>query len=350
VSFPEKNLADAGRTNLREAERVLRRSEVVESVPEMACAFDHGRVSGEHVDALERVLRGLECAARQQLVDDGARWVTIAQASSADEFAKTLRREARRLETEAGREARLARQKAQVRLSSWVDRDSGLGRWSATWDPEPMVMLEQRLDAQVETLFHDSTPDGCPVDVFEKQAFLRGHALLAIVTGGGVRLGRPEIVVVVDHTQPGPDGAPTVDWGHAVELPARVLADLAVRAVTHTVVVRNGVIVSAPGTLNQGRDTRLANRAQRRALHALYPTCAIPGCAVRFGRTRAHHVRYWRNMGLTDLENLLPVCEHHHQKIHNDGWLLALDADRTLTITLPDGQVMTTGPPKRNAA
>jgi hypothetical protein len=68
--------------------------------------------------------------------------------------------------------------------------------------------------------------------------------LLAIVGGGGVRLGRPEIVVVVDHTQPHPDGTPAIDWGQPVEIPARVLDTLARRAVTHTVVVRDGVIVS----------------------------------------------------------------------------------------------------------
>jgi hypothetical protein len=44
------------------------------------------------------------------------------------------------------------------------------------------------------------------------------------------------------------------------------------------------------------------------------------------------------------------VCEIHHQKIHNDGWLVELGAQRALTITLPDGQIMTTGPPKRGAA
>src|SRR3954447_5978670 len=52
----------------------------------------------------------------------------------------------------------------------------------------------------------------------------------------------------------------------------------------------------------------------------------------------------------TDLENLVPLCEIHHQRVHHDGWLLRLAADRTLTITLPDGQVMTTGPPRRSAA
>jgi hypothetical protein len=71
---------------------------------------------------------------------------------------------------------------------------------------------------------------------------------------------------------------------------------------------------------------------------------------VRYTRTKLHHVIWWRNGGRTDLENLLPVCEIHHQKIHIDGWLVTLGPNRQLTITLPDGQVMTTGPPKRGAA
>jgi hypothetical protein len=59
---------------------------------------------------------------------------------------------------------------------------------------------------------------------------------------------------------------------------------------------------------------------------------------------------WWRCGGRTDLDNLLPVCEMHHQNIHNDGWLVSLGAKRQLTITLPDGQIMTTGPPRRDAA
>jgi hypothetical protein len=82
----------------------------------------------------------------------------------------------------------------------------------------------------------------------------------------------------------------------------------------------------------------------------LYTTCAIPGCCVRFAKTKLHHVVWWRLGGLTDLENLVPLCELHHQAVHHDGWLLQLAPDRTLTITLPDGQVMTTGPPRRHAA
>jgi len=115
-------------------------------------------------------------------------------------------------------------------------------------------------------------------------------------------------------------------------------------------VVHDGIVIDAGGDLDLGRTSRLPNRAQRRALHGLYATCAIPGCCVRYSRTKLHHVVWWRNGGRTDLANLLPLCEIHHQRVHHDGWLLSLTPKRTLTISLPDGQIMTTGPPSRNAA
>ena len=114
--------------------------------------------------------------------------------------------------------------------------------------------------------------------------------------------------------------------------------------------VRNGVVLHAPGNLNLGRTTRLANRAQRRALRGLYATCAIPGCGVRYDHCKLHHVIWWRHGGRTDLDNLLPVCSRHHHKIHDSGWQVTLGPNRQLTIRYPDGTVQTTGPPTIRAA
>ena len=350
-SFPEKSLAEAGRTSLRDGEQILHRAETVELVPELGVSLEAGRVSGAHVDVLTRALAQLQPATRQELIGAAPSLVLIAENVTADEFARTVRAETRRLERDSDGLERLERQRRAVRFNSWIDRETGMGRWSATWDPETMVRLENLIDAKVQALFHDTQPANCPTDLLAKQSFLRAHAVLALLLeGGGSRLGRPEIVVVVDHTHPHPDGRPVIDWGLPVDLPDRVLADLYRVAKVCTVVVRNGVVIDAPGELNLGRSTRVANRAQRRALGALYATCAIPGCDVRYSRTKLHHVIWWRHDGPTDLDNLLPVCERHHQNIHNDGWVLTLTADRTLTIRLPDGQVMTTGPPKRGAA
>ena len=349
-SFPEKSLADASRSTLRQAEQLLHRAEVTDHAPGFASSLDAGRVTAEHVDVLGRALRQLEPAQRSGLVDQARRLLLVAENSTPEEFARTVRDDVRRIAHDGDADARLARQRKAVRLNTWIDRATGMGRWNATWDPETMLRLENRLDAQVQALFHDSQPDDCPTDLLEKQSYLRAHALQALLDGNGVRLGRPEIVVVVDHISPQPDGQPTIDWGLPIELPKRVLDDLYKTAAVHTVVVRNGIIIEAPGELNLGRTTRLANRAQRRALGAIYVTCAIPGCCVRYSRTKLHHVIFYEHGGRTDVNNLLPVCQHHHDKIHKDGWLLRLTPNRTLTITLPDGTIMTTGPPKRNAA
>jgi Domain of unknown function (DUF222) len=348
--FPEKSLAEAGQTSLHQAEKVIRRAGTVELVPALGESLDAGRLSAGHVDAFTRALREVEPGVRSRLVGAAPGLVMLGEQSTSDEFAKIVRAEGRRLESETDGLDRLERQRRAVRLNSWKDRETGMWRWSITWDPETASMLERRLDAQVEALFHDRQPEGCPTDPIEKQAFLRAHALLAWLQGDGPKTGRPEIIVVVDHTDPQPDGRPSADWGIDVDLPQQVLDDLYETADISTVVVRNGVVIDAPGELNLGRKTRLANRAQRRALRGLYSTCAIPGCCVRYSRTKLHHVIWWRHGGLTDLENLLPLCELHHQKVHNHGWILDLGAQRELTITLPDGQIMATGPPKRSAA
>lgn len=141
-----------------------------------------------------------------------------------------------------------------------------------------------------------------------------------------------------------------MDWGHPdIHLPRAELERLLSTPGTrvHEVVVRNGVVIRAPGSLDLGRTTRLANRHQRRALRALYRTCAVPGCDAGFDQCVIHHLRWWRHHGPTDLCNLLPLCTRHHTAVHHHGWQLRLDVNRRLTITRPHGPPLTTGPPQR---
>ena len=226
------------------------------------------------------------------------RLVTLAENATPDEFARTVRAEARRLEADGDAMQRLELQKRAIRCNSWVDKDSGMGHVWLTLDPETWLKLDRRLNTQIEAMFHDAHPDGCPTDPFEKQSFLRAHAMLALLAGKGARSGRPEIIVVEDYTNSGPDGLPTLDWEADVDLPRELLETLRPTASVYAIKVRNGVIIDAPGELNLGRETRLANRAQRRAFKGLYSTCAIPGCCVRYSRTKLHHIIWWRHGGL----------------------------------------------------
>jgi hypothetical protein len=200
-------------------------------------------------------------------------------------------------------------------------------------------------------------PEGAPTDPVEKNAFLAALALHGLVERGatgqgatGRGSGRPEMTVVIDTRVADEHGAPVVDWGLPVDLPYEVLVDLFGQSDVAAVIVRNGAVVHAPGRMDLGRTTRLANAAQRRVLRGLYPRCAIPDCPVRFDQCKIHHVVWWRHGGRTDLDNLLPVCFRHHRAIHHEDWTVELAPDRTLLVTLPDGRVMTTGPPRRAAA
>jgi hypothetical protein len=97
--------------------------------------------------------------------------------------------------------------------------------------------------------------------------------------------------------------------------------------------------------LDAGRSVRTANRQQRRALRAMYRTCAHPDCTVAFSACKAHHIRWWwRHLGPTDLDNLIPLCERHHHLVHEGGWTLSMTTDRVTTWTRPDGTVAHHGP------
>jgi len=225
---------------------------------------------------------------------------------------------------------------------------------SARFDPETGVRLHARLQAAVSELATEqggrNIPAAGPTDPSERQDFVRAHALAALIDGRGRGGGRPEVTVVVDVSESRRTGTPGVDWGLAVEVPVAVLRELAEEADVHGVVVAHGVVWHAPGVLDLGRTCRVASRAQRRALRGLYAMCAVPGCGVRYDSCKLHHVLWWEHGGGTDLENLLPLCERHHHCVHDAGWTVTLGPRRELTVRMPDGDVMTTGPPRREAA
>ena len=336
--------------------RRTERSDTLGRVPGFADALDAAAVTAGHVDAITSKAKPLTDSQRAEYFERVAGLVSVASSATVEEFRKRLALEARATERDDGID-RLERQRRKTGLRVWTDGE-GMWRFDGRFDPLSGVELDARLEAAVQALFAEAdarelsdrsgpqtaTPAGLGVPPI-------GDSTAAPVWRAGGP-GRREVIIVADADQPNGAGGPTIDWGIPVELPDRVLAEMCHSDTTdvHAVIVRNGVILHAPGELDLGRTTRLANRAQRRALRALYSTCAIPGCAVRYSRCKLHHIIWWRNGGRTDLDNLLPICSHHHSKVHNDGWILELGANRELSIRFPDGTIHNTGPPNRRAA
>ncbi|HEY2879057.1 HNH endonuclease signature motif containing protein [Nocardioides sp.] len=70
--------------------------------------------------------------------------------------------------------------------------------------------------------------------------------------------------------------------------------------------------------LDLGRSRRLHNRSQRRSYALIHDTCAIAGCTRPFAWCEIHHHRIpWSRGGPTDLDNGLPLCGHHHRRVHD---------------------------------
>ena len=400
------DLAAATRRPARVGHNVFERAATVARIDAVARPLRNGALDGSHVDTLTKVMRTVGEQHLEAFTASLPAIIEHAAASGAtpDDLARTLHRAARALENDDG-QSRFEQQRRDTALRTWTDKRNGMFRISGQFDPKSGALLNGRLQGVVSALFAERTPSTCPTDAGRKQDHLRALALLALTlsggagersegggtkcdrstadppgenrnadpsthttshhddggdtsidewadlyTGGPSRFGRPEIVIVLDarqQTVEANDGEMVVDWGIPVELPPKALAEMFPRADIRPVIIANGVVVHAPGEMNLGRTTRLASRAQRRALRAMYPTCAIPGCGVAFAHTKPHHVQYWEHGGPTDLDNLLPLCSKHHHGAHEGGWRLTLKPDRTLTIIHPDKSIHTTGPPLR---
>jgi hypothetical protein len=326
VTFPERTIADCTRTSLGEALKTTERAATLAALPEFAAALSAATITAAHVDAITNTAKAdaitntakaMEGPVRSEFIERVRSLVAVAAAATVRQFRARLDRDRRAVERDDGT-GRFERQQRAVSHHSWTDAE-GMYCYAARLDPLTGVAFDARVQAQIEALFARQTPAACPTDPVLKQRHLAALAVAALVTGQGAaaRSGRPDHVVVVDASQSDGAGGPAVDWGIPVEVPFRVLADLmgSDQVDVNTVVVRNGVVLHAPGALDLGRTSRLANRAQRRALNAVYAACAIPGCDVHYRFTKLHHVHEWEHGGRTDLANLLPVglpAPSHH--------------------------------------
>ncbi|MGE0141444.1 MAG: DUF222 domain-containing protein, partial [Ilumatobacteraceae bacterium] len=358
--FPEAEVAEATGTSLHHGNQTAERAKTADSVPALADALADGKVSGEHLDAMTAGLRSLEPNERAALVAEGERLAGLAETMNPEQFRREIAKAARKIRSDGGM-ARLERQQRDVRMSAWVDPATGMVRINGRLDPITGAMLINRLDQQLDRLRHQPTPPMAPSDPLERTGFLRAHALLDLLgiphpgttaddgecdtkCAGCSCGGRVDLSIVLDATTWlfGEHPGTRFDCGiPGLDLPLDTVRRMAMFAdITLAFIDEQGVV------LKLGRTRRLANDDQRRALRIMYRHCAIPGCTVPVSRTEPHHTIEWdADHGPTDIENLVPICKHHHDLIHDNHWKLSLSPDRRLTVTYPDGTTMTTGPP-----
>ena len=92
-----------------------------------------------------------------------------------------------------------------------------------------------------------------------------------------------------------------------------------------------------------GRASRKPPAWMVRALRRRDGGCRFPGCGTR-AFTHPHHVRWWRALGPTDVDNLVLLCSFHHVLVHEGGWSLTYRRDNTVRFYSPDGRRYLAGP------
>src|SRR5690606_23619002 len=138
------------------------------------------------------------------------------------------------------------------------------------------------------------------------------------------RRNRPTVIVTIDHESllgrlsTVGVGARTAD---GTPIPAETARRMACDANLLPV-----VLGGRGQPLDVGRSRRLATDAQRAALRTQHPNCAVEGCYKPFDWCDIHHIIPWSSddasepSGKTDIDNLVPLCSHHHRLVHEGGW------------------------------
>jgi hypothetical protein len=278
-------------------------------MPEVHDALATGTLSAGHADAIARAANRLDEAERDELAARAPELVEQAATLSVDSFARKVRDLARRLSRDEGVRHH-EKLRAQRTVRRWTDRE-GMCHTQISLDPESDARLSAAFDAAVAAE-RAKPDDGRTFDQLKADAFM---AIVTSTVPGGRR--PPELLVLIDLAtlRDGLHEGGVCETFDGQPLPPATVRRLACDADIIPVVLGGDARV-----VDVGRARRLATADQRRALQAMNQTCAAPDCPVRFGDCDIHHLTEWRDGGMTNLQNLIPLCSKHHHLIHEGRW------------------------------
>jgi hypothetical protein len=315
-------LRSSQRLDARAAAAASRRAAVLGVMPLLSHAIEDGTVGVAAADVVARAFRTVPGHLRERFLEliDG-RLVGV----DADEVERVVRSVIDEI-TALSPDEIAARQRRAMRLSKWVDHVTGMHHVRMELDPETGVRVFAAIDAALRSVLAQRRDDRVDDDATREQ--LAAVAVADVICGGQVSTRAPSVDVSVIYR-------PDNDTGWFADG-----TPIAPRSLRRLLCDATFVPVAVDGTgrvLNVGRGSRLATPAIRRALKAMYPTCAHPGCRVVFDDCHIHHIDEWDHGGHTDIGRLLPICNRHHHLVHDAGWHIDVDPARIITVTRPDG-------------
>jgi hypothetical protein len=337
---PRSSLSNHGRTSGKEARAASERERVCTELPGFEDKLSDGAIAAGHVDAIATAMKHLDDEERAEFVGEASSLLDDAERQSVDAFTKNCRDLATSIRARHNAQSdvdELERQRAQSRVTRWVDQTTGMHKTLIEADP----LTDRTLWAAIQTCRR------------KRQRLAKGaqglrptfdrltvDALVDAVAGGSGAEANIQLAVHIDLealTSGRRDGA-LCETDSGIALPVETVRRLACEADIIPIVLDGRGVV-----LDQGRAKRLATPEQRLALSAMQATCSHPDCTVTIDECRIHHLRPWRLGGRTDLADMAPVCESHHHAVHEGGWRLEVLPDRTATWIRPDGVVYWTG-------
>ncbi|MGV9713825.1 DUF222 domain-containing protein [Gordonia sp. NPDC003424] len=279
-----------------------------------------GAVSGEHADAIVTGIGHVEHRAPDGLCREEELEVErmlIGQAMSGATPA------------EIGKKARdLGNEYAAETGGLPAAEDRGINELALTKTPDGRLSVKADLDAvigekltaAIESLnMPRPEPDGSPD---ARTAGARNADALEIILDAAAvadssLVTPPKTFVYLTLPATAPEKA-GLDWlGPITATTAKLLACDS----TVTEVVIDGETVP----LQMGTKERLFTPAQRRAI-IIRDVCCIK-CGAPAGHTQCHHIVWWSEGGLTDLDNGCLLCTSCHTQIHNTDWDITMGAD-----------------------
>ena len=341
---PADTVARATKTSAAEARRIERRARLLRDVPVFADALRAGRISAAHVDALTNATWRLGEPRRSNVLAHADVLLELATQVAPEVLGRRCKALVARLADDGGTADHVELTETSIVIRR-VDPVTGVHRIVAEYDPETGARLFTAIDAEANSL-----AAGIERLTGERPAD-RGHlaalalAGLVLSTHRSKRPGKVELVVLIDEQslRDRLHAHGVCELADGTQIPVETARRLACDGGILPAVLNGS---SVP--LDLGRSQRLASDDQRRALRAIYASCAFPDCDVPFDQCEVHHALEWsEQQGPTDLRFLLPTCSRHHHALHEGGWRLELHDDRTLSIFRPDGELHAVGQPDR---
>lgn len=338
---PAELIAKHGKRSSKDGRRTERRSKVTKRMPKVSGALSSGAISGDHTDALANAAGKLTDDQREELFAMDDELAEVASRTTPEGFADHCQGIVIKLQADDEGADLADQQRRETKVTKYVDPRSGLYHLNGVFDPVTGAIIFKALDDETRALVYakDDADLGAIVPSMRTEwDHVAAHALANLVRGGRAKRSATEADVIVvidaDTITDGPHDHSRCHTSDGHDIPVASARRLLCSAVQRL------AIVGAHGeVLELGTATAQPNRAQRRALQAMYRTCAWDGCDVAFSRCEIHHLQFRRFGGPTDLDNLAPLCIRHHHMVHEGRWSISMvGPERTLRIRRPDGE------------